>query len=66
MQGPQKQMEKTFDPNTNVDWKIFLAFADIIALSSSMQVMFSQDWHPLAREVQKIAYKAATIKTSRS
>ena len=63
---PKNRWKKLFDSNTNVNWKIFPAFADIISLSSSMQVAFSQDWHPLAREVRKIAYKATTTKTSSS
>ena len=36
---PKNKWRKLFDPNTSVNWKIFTAFADIISLSSSIQVM---------------------------
>ena len=48
------------DPSTTMCWKIFPAFADIISISSSMQVFFFQEWHPLAKEVKKLALKASS------
>ena len=41
-----------------------IASTDIISLSSSLQVQFSQKWHSLIKEVRKLASKVATTQIS--
>ena len=57
---PKTIWRKLFDPA----WKFFPVFSDIISLSSSLQVVFTQEWHPLVKEVKKLARKAASTQIS--
>ena len=62
----KKIWRKLLEPATPINWKLYPAFADIIAISSSLQVGYFQEWHPLAKEVRKMAQKAAATQVSYS
>ena len=50
-----------------IHWEIYPAFSDIHFLTNHMQVIhFNNSWHPLTKETQKQATKAATARISNS
>ena len=54
----KKTWENLFRNSTPIKWEIFPAYADFVSLFVYAGFFF-QEWHPLCKEVQKLATKAA-------
>ena len=62
----RKIWQKLLKSSNTINWSLFPAFDDIMALCSTMQVTFYQGWQLLSKEVRKLTLRAATTQVSLS